>query len=132
MEMDVKLCGARDETSWTEAALFQGGHEVCCSEPDGSKAVREWLASCGQRRHAPKFRFVDGGPVLDGKPAVTGEPMGRAKKAAYRIHMAGGCGATDEYAKGYDDAIALALDILLKETGLTFDGVMDYGGLDRD
>lgn len=33
MEMDVKLCGARDEKSWAEAVLFKDGHEVCCSEP---------------------------------------------------------------------------------------------------
>lgn len=32
MEMDVKLCGARDETPWTEAVLFKDGWEVCCSE----------------------------------------------------------------------------------------------------
>ena len=48
------------------------------------------------------------------------------KMVAYKIHKAGGCDAKDEYSKGYDEAISLALDILLKETGLDFDEVMDY------
>lgn len=33
MEMDVKLCGAQDDTPWTEAVLFKNGNEVCYSEP---------------------------------------------------------------------------------------------------
>lgn len=33
VEMDVKLCGAQDDTPWTEAVLFKDGYEVCCSEP---------------------------------------------------------------------------------------------------
>lgn len=32
MEMDVKLCGARDDYPWTEAVLFNHGSEVCCTE----------------------------------------------------------------------------------------------------
>ena len=33
-EMDVKCCGCRDESSWTEAVLFdKNGAELCCSEP---------------------------------------------------------------------------------------------------
>lgn len=35
-------------------------------------------------------------------------------KAARRIHEAGGCDARDEYSKGYDDAVTLALSILLE------------------
>lgn len=41
------------------------------------------------------------------------------------IHGAGGCDAEDEYAKGYDDGIAVALDILLKETGYCLDDVLE-------
>lgn len=36
MEMDIKICGARDEEPWTEAVLFQNGSEVGCSEPEDS------------------------------------------------------------------------------------------------
>lgn len=34
------------------------------------------------------------------------------RRAAYRIHEAGGCDAADSYSKGHDDAITLALDII--------------------
>lgn len=34
-QMDVKCCGCRDESSWTEAVLFdKNGCELCCSEPE--------------------------------------------------------------------------------------------------
>lgn len=36
MEMDIKICGARDEEPWTEVVLFQNGSEVGCSEPEDS------------------------------------------------------------------------------------------------
>lgn len=49
------------------------------------------------------------------------------KKAAKRIHEAGGCDATDEYGKGYDDAVTLALDILLEETGYVIEDILDHG-----
>ena len=49
------------------------------------------------------------------------------KKAAKRIHEAGGCDATDEYGRGYDDAVTLALDILLEETGYVIEDIIDYG-----
>ncbi|MDE6620875.1 MAG: hypothetical protein K2K74_10395 [Lachnospiraceae bacterium] len=49
------------------------------------------------------------------------------KKAAKRIHEAGGCDATDEYGRGYDDAVKLALDILLEETGYVIEDIPDYG-----
>ena len=34
MEMDIKICGARDEEPWTEAVLFHNGSEAGCSEPE--------------------------------------------------------------------------------------------------
>ena len=49
------------------------------------------------------------------------------KKAAKRIHEAGGCDATDEYGRGYDDAVTLALDIPLEETGYVIEDIFDYG-----
>lgn len=49
------------------------------------------------------------------------------KKAAKKIHEAGGCDARDEYSRGYDDAVATALDILLEETGYVIEDIPDYG-----
>ena len=49
------------------------------------------------------------------------------KKVAKRIHEAGGCDATDEYGRGYDDAVTLALDILLEETGYVIEDIIDHG-----
>lgn len=31
-EMDIKLCGANEETAWTEAVLFKDGFEVGCTD----------------------------------------------------------------------------------------------------
>ena len=47
------------------------------------------------------------------------------KRAAKRIHDAGGCDAGDGYSKGYDDAITLALGILLEETGYVMEDILD-------
>lgn len=49
------------------------------------------------------------------------------KGAAYKIHMVGGCDAVDDYSRGYDDAVAVALDILLEETGFGMEDILDYG-----
>lgn len=48
------------------------------------------------------------------------------RKAAKKIHEVGGCDATDEYSGGYDDAVTLVLDILLKETGYVIEDILDY------
>ena len=48
------------------------------------------------------------------------------KKAAKRIHEAGGCDAKDDYSRGYDDAITAALDILLEQTGYVIEDILDY------
>ena len=48
------------------------------------------------------------------------------KGAAKRIYDAGGCDAEDEYSQGYDDAITLALDILLGEIGYMIEDILDY------
>ena len=47
------------------------------------------------------------------------------KMAAKRIYEAGGCDAMDEYSMGYDDAVTLALDILLEETGYMIEDILD-------
>lgn len=49
------------------------------------------------------------------------------KNAAEKIHEAGGCYATDKYSRGYDDAAATALNILLEETGYVTEDIPDYG-----
>lgn len=41
--------------------------------------------------------------------------------------MAGGCEAVDDYSRGYDDAIAVAPNILLEESGFEMEDVLDYG-----
>lgn len=48
------------------------------------------------------------------------------KRAAKRMHNAGGCDAEDDYSKGYDDAITIAIDILLEETGYCVEEILDY------
>ncbi len=40
-------------------------------------------------------------------------PENSIRKAAEKIHEAGGCDGTDEYSRGYNDAVTLALNILL-------------------
>ena len=40
------------------------------------------------------------------------------KRAAKRINDAGGCDVKDEYSKGYDDTITLAINILWKKQGM--------------
>lgn len=47
------------------------------------------------------------------------------KMAAKRIYEASGCDAMDEYSMGYDDAVTLALDILLEETGYVIEDILD-------
>ena len=86
-----------------------------------TKRVKEWLAK-------PVFNFAPDEPEQETDDAMTERAISAdaVKMVAYKIHKAGGCDAKDEYSKGYDEAISLALDILLKETGLDFDEVMDY------
>lgn len=33
IDMDIKCCGSRDETAWTEAVLFDEGYQCCFSDP---------------------------------------------------------------------------------------------------
>ena len=52
--------------------------------------------------------------------------MHTIKRIGKRIYDAGGCDAADAYGQGYDDAITLALNILLEETGYTIEEILDY------
>lgn len=49
---------------------------------------------------------------------------GVIKEAAKKIHEAGGCNAQDDYSRGWDAAIAEALNILLTATGYTIEEVL--------
>ncbi len=99
---------------------FTAGQKYC------TRQVKEWLAKCNERKRKPVFNFAPDTPEVDAVPVKEAVPADVVKMAAYKIHKAGGCDAKDDYNKGYDEAISLALDILLKETGLDFDEVMDY------
>ena len=46
------------------------------------------------------------------------------KRIGRKLHEAGGCDAEDDYSRGYDDAITLALNILLEETGYDIEDVI--------
>lgn len=104
---------------------FTAGQKHC------TRDVREWLAKCEERRKHPVFHFAPDMPEEDGMDSHTAPPdravsIDRIKKAIYRIHEAGGCDAADEYGKGYDDAIVVAVNILLDEFGLAFEDVEDH------
>lgn len=47
------------------------------------------------------------------------------KRIGRKIHEAGGCDAEDDYSRGYDDAITLALNILLEETGYDIEEIIE-------
>lgn len=48
-----------------------------------------------------------------------------AKCILSRLHEAGGCGAQDEYAQGWDEAITEAIRIVEEETGTKIEEVLD-------
>lgn len=85
------------------------------------------LAGHERRRQEATCDFVSGMPKEDGLSIGKTVPVDVVKKAAYRIHEAGGCGATDSYSEGYDDAITLALDIITEETGFRISEILEYG-----
>lgn len=103
---------------------FTAGQKHC------TRNVREWLAKCENRKNNPTFRFASDRPEAGEADGCASSPdgavMNRIKKAAWRIHEAGGCDATDEYSNGYDDAIAAAVNIILDEFGMTFEEIEDY------
>lgn len=98
---------------------FTAGRKHC------TKAVREWLERCERRKRNPVFNFAPDEADTASKEDSVSEWF--IKRAARKIHEAGGCDATDEYSKGYDDAITVALNILLEETGFTIEDILDYG-----
>ncbi len=100
---------------------FTAGQKHCIG------TVRRWLAECEERRKHPVFDFAKDEPKADAAPFSTIIPIDTVKKVAYAIHRLGGGGAKDTYAEGYDAAIDMALDILLKETKMTIDEIINYG-----
>lgn len=129
---------------------FTAGQKHC------TKAVREWLARCEDRKKKPTFRFAPDKAVTLAVPPFLkkGLPSGSGikphlvkadknfdedyvsgrliKKAAKKIHDAGGCDAKDDYSRGYDDAITAALNILLEETGYIIEEVLAYEDTEED
>lgn len=64
------------------------------------------------------------GPVF-WKPKVKEKCTGEViKEIGRKLHEAGGCDAEDDYSRGYDDAITLALNILLEETGYGIEDII--------
>lgn len=120
---------------------FTAGQKHC------TRAVREWLAGCEERKRNPTFRFAPDGAGADGGPRENNAcgcadgagkdrnskgwadgmmPGGLIRKVAKRIHSVGGCDAEDEYGRGYDDGITAALNILLEETGYVIEDILDH------
>ncbi len=100
---------------------FTAGKKHCTRE------VREWLAKCGERKKNPVFNFAPDVAAPDA-PHAGETVLGSAiKRAACRIHAASRCEAGDEYSRGYGDAAAFALDILLEETGFRMEEIPGYG-----
>lgn len=48
-----------------------------------------------------------------------------ARHILLRLHEAGGCGAQDDYAEGWDEAITEAIRIVEEETGTRIEEVLD-------
>lgn len=136
----IKLIEDEDSGIIFSDGTFTAGQKHC------TKAVREWLAGCEDRRKNPTFHFASddaetgedfkedfmSGRVIryymdkDNKNLNEDYISGRLVKSAIRkIHNAGGCDANDEYSKGYDDAITVALNILLEETGYVLEDALD-------
>lgn len=129
--------GAAEQTLWIKLieddsrgilfsdGTFTAGRKYC------TRDVKKWLVKCEERRKHPVFPFASDLPEtdrLDDQAALPDGvvPVDRIKKAIYRIHEAGGCDATDKYGQGYDDAIVVAVNILLDEFGLMFKEIEDY------
>ena len=113
-----------------------------------TKRIREWLAGCEERKRNPTFHFASDEEGMragfkedfmqgrmachcmdkDNKNFNEDYVPGRlVKRAIRKIYNAGGCDAGDEYSEGYDAAIMLALDILLKETGCALEDALEEG-----
>lgn len=76
-----------------------------------------------QRHYANGGMFGREADIAADEDFVSGRLV---KRAVRRIHNAGGCGAEDDYSRGYDEAIELALNILLEETGYGLEDILEY------
>ena len=99
MEMDVKLCGARDEKPWTEAVLFKDGSEVCCS---GSEESYDgpWELEYGGDTYTAVVVMED---------QTRKETKGINKKNMTTTKVCKQCGGT-EFASGYKTSIECIVD----------------------
>ena len=85
---------------------------------------KHWMMKCGNRKKSPTFNFAqDEADTASKENILSGNLI---KRIAKKIHEAGGCDAKDEYSRGYDAAIAVALDIILEETGFVIEAILDY------
>lgn len=101
MEMDVKLCGAQDDTPWTEAVLFKDGSEVCCSEP-GEAYDGHWTLECNGNTYTAM--------VVMEKPENEKEKIKKmAKRTATTTRVCRLCGGT-EFASGYQVSVECIVD----------------------
>lgn len=100
---------------------FTAGRKHC------TRDVRQWLAECEERRKNPFFNFAQDEPEPDVLSAEEITMSDAVKRVAYKIHMAGGCDAADDYSRGYDDAVAMALNILLEEISFGMEDILNYG-----
>lgn len=51
--------------------------------------------------------------------------MEQIKKIMLAIHEIGGCDASDDYSKGYDDGITAALSKITEVTGVSIEDVLE-------
>lgn len=129
---------------------FTAGQRHC------TNVMREWLAKCEARKKTHAFCFAEDGTGIEENQDSYEQRLGRyggtcaichcseqenkssggecgfrttVKRAAAKIHVAGGCDAGDDYSSGYDDGITTALEILLKETGYCLEDIMEMDEL---
>lgn len=106
-------------TIFSEGALMVGNN----------RCAREAQCPAGYEGKNQKTRInsVSGMPEDDEISVRKTVPADVVRRVAYKIHEAGGCDAVDSYSKGHDDAITLALDIIMEETGLGISEILEYG-----
>lgn len=53
-QMDIKCCGCQDESSWTEAVLFDSnGNQLCCTEP-----AEEFIGAWTLKQDGIEYRVI--------------------------------------------------------------------------
>lgn len=103
MEMDVKLCGAQDDTPWTEAVLFKNGNEVCYSEP-GETYDGPWTLEYGGNTYTATVVMKK---PENGKEKKEIRKM--TKRTTTTTRVCRQCGGT-EFASGYRVSVECVVD----------------------